>query len=99
VNEKANRPPVYPMELIPENDSIPERSAPKIVVRVVQAPNMEAWCFLCGAPIENPPGPGLFLKGGRERACKACARIHEPIALNELKWRRRDWDSESDWSR
>jgi hypothetical protein len=87
------------MELILENDSIPERPAPKIVVRVVQAPNMETWCFLCGVPIENRPGPGLFLKGSWERPCETCAQIHEPIALNELKWRRRDWDFESDWSR
>jgi hypothetical protein len=99
VNEKRNRPLVYLMELASEENSQPQRPAAEIVVRLVQASEMDWWCFLCGAPIDNRPGPGLFLKGGWERTCKTCAQIHEPIALNELKWRRRDWDSESNWSR
>lgn len=79
------------MELIPEGNSVSDRPTPELVVRKVQAPNMETWCVLCGAPTGSGPGPGLFLKGGWERVCKTCARVHDPVALNELKWRRQDW--------
>jgi hypothetical protein len=88
-----------PMELLPEGDTTTDRPPPEIEVRKVEAPNVGAWCFVCGQPIDSQPGPGLFLKGGWERVCKTCARSYNPAALNELKWRRRDWESENGWSR
>jgi len=87
------------MELISEEESHLQRPPAEIVVRLVQAPETRAWCFICGAAIDNRPGPGLFLKGGWERVCEQCTRLRSPVALNEVKWRRDDWEAESDWSR
>lgn len=83
------------MELIPEDDDVSERRTHEIEVRIVEAPASPTWCFICGVPIEPRPGPGLFLQGGWERVCKTCGRVHSPIALNELKWRREDWEAQS----
>mgnify|MGYP000055269826 CR=1 FL=1 len=71
-----------------EPDPLPDV---EIEVRMVEAPDLDTWCFLCGNRIENYSGPGVFLKGGWERACRQCARVHDPVVLNELKWRRADW--------
>jgi len=85
-----------PMEVVSltEPDPLPRAD---LDVRVVEAPERKTWCILCGVPIEPDPGPAVFLKGGWERVCRRCTRTRAPVALNELKWRRRDWQSETDW--
>jgi hypothetical protein len=82
------------MELIPEDGAVSDRPAPEPVVKRSNASGFRTACILCGEPMGSRPGPGLFLKGGWERVCKRCGRTHDPVALNELKWRRQRWKRE-----
>lgn len=84
-----------PMEVISEEDAAPDRPAPEIVVKRHCMSGFRTWCILCGEPMESRAGPWLYLKGpGYEPVCKRCGRTHDPVVLNELKWRRRKWKAE-----
>jgi hypothetical protein len=83
------------MELISEDDAASDRPAPEIVVKRSNASGFRTACILCGEPMESRAGPWLYLKGpGYEPVCKRCGRAHDPVALNELKWRRERWKRE-----
>ncbi len=85
-----------PMEIasLTEPDPLPDVD---LDVRVDTVPERKTFCILCGIPMVADPGPAVFLSSGRERVCQRCTRTHDPAVWNELKWRRRDWQSESDW--
>ncbi|MCS4048184.1 hypothetical protein GGQ04_003343 [Salinibacter ruber] len=88
------------MELIPENDAVSDRPPPELVVRHGSASGFRTWCILCGEPMEAQAGPRLYLKGpGYEPVCKRCGCIHDPVALNELKWRRQKWKRQEEGAR
>lgn len=83
------------MELIPGDDAVSDRPPPELVVKRTCTSGFRTACILCGKPMESRAGPWLYLKGpGHEPVCKRCGRAHDPVALNELKWRRQRWKRE-----